>query len=180
MKNKKVNLKDVPLKQRHLVAISPGFFFADDTEMKWPKESWEDVKTLAKELEKKDAGYVAFRRFIYDPEEGQVFLDKGWVYFGGEVYDGKDVVDGKVNLPVSDIAVRNIENNNFKTVIWFPGAGKMYPLNKEDKFVDLKSGFSPKDYYENLLNDPIVQKNFKERHGYALKGKKKKEVKNGK
>ena len=69
MKNKKINLKEVPLKQRHVVAISPGFFFADDTEMKWPKKSWEDVETLSKELEKKDAGYVAFRRFIYDPED---------------------------------------------------------------------------------------------------------------
>ena len=171
----KVNLKDIPLKQRHVVAISPGFFFADDYAMKWPKKSWEDDATLAKALEKKDAGYVAFRRFIYDPEEGKRYLDKGWVYFGGEVYDGKDVVDGKVNIPVSDIAVRNIENNNFKKVIWFPNAGKMYPLNKEDKFV----GFSPKDYYENLLNDPKVQKIFKERHGYSLKGKKK-VVKNGK
>ena len=132
---KKIDPSNIPLKQRHLVAISPGFFFADDTEMKWPKKSWEDPEAIAKELEKKDSGYVAFRRFIYDPEEGQVFLDKGWVYFGGEVYDGKDVVDGKVNIPVSDIAVRNIENNNFKKVIWFPDAGKMYPLNKQDKFI---------------------------------------------
>ena len=177
MKNKKVNLKDIPLKQRHVIAISPGFFFADDYEMKWPKKSWEDDATLAKELEKKDEGFVAFRRFIYDPEEGKRYLDKGWVYFGGEVYDGKDVVDGKVNLPVSDIAVRNIENNNFKKVIWFPNAGKMYPLNKEDKFVDLKSGFSTEEYYTDLLNDPKVQKIFKERHGYALKEKK---ARNGK
>ena len=132
---KKIDPSNIPLKQRNLVAISPGFFFADDYEMKWPKKSWEDPEAIAKELEKKDSGYVAFRRFIYDPEEGQVFLDKGWVYFGGEVYDGKDVVDGKVNLPVSDIAVRNIANNGFKTVIWFPDAQKMYPLNKQDKFI---------------------------------------------
>ena len=132
---KKIDPSSIPLKQRHLVAIAPGFFFADDTEMKWPKKNWEDPESIAKDLAKEDNGYVAFRRFIYDPEEGKVFLDKGWVYFGGEVYDGKDVVDGKVNLPVSDIAVRNIENNNFKTVIWFPGAGKMYPLDKEDKFI---------------------------------------------
>ena len=132
---KKIDPSSIPLKQRYLVAIAPGFFFADDTEMKWPKKNWEDPESIAKDLAKEDNGYVAFRRFIYDPEEGKVFLDKGWVYFGGEVYDGKDVVDGKVNLPVSDIAVRNIENNNFKTVIWFPGAGKMYPLDKEDKFI---------------------------------------------
>ena len=136
MKTKKnIDLNEVPLKQRHLVAISPGFFFADDYEMKWPKKNWADDEALAKSLLKENEGYVAFRRFIYDPEEGQVFLDKGWVYFGGEMYDGKDVVDGKVNLPVSDIAVRNIENNNFKTVIWFPDAQKMYPLNENDKFI---------------------------------------------
>ena len=138
MSEKQKKIVDIPLTWRHLIAISPGFFFADDTTMKWPKKSWEDVETLAKELEKKDAGYVAFRRFIYDPEEGQVFLDKGWVYFGGEMYDGKDVVSGKVSLPISDIAVRNIENNNFKTVIWFPNSGKMYPLNEEDIFLDIK------------------------------------------
>jgi hypothetical protein len=136
MKTKKnIDLNEVPLKQRHLVAISPGFFFADDYEMKWPKKSWEDDEALAKALKKMGEGFVAFRRFIYDPEDGQKYLDKGWVYFGGEVYDGKDVVDGKVNLPVSDIAVRNIENNNFTTVIWFPDAQKMYPLNKNDKFI---------------------------------------------
>ena len=132
---KKINPQEVPLKHRHVLAISPGLLFADDYEMKWPKENWEDIDSLAKALHKKDTGYVGFRRFIYDPEEGQVFLDKGWVYFGGEVYDGKDVVDGKVNLPVSDIAIRNIENNDFKTVIWFPDAQKMYPLNKQDKFI---------------------------------------------
>ena len=136
MKTKKnIDLNEVPLKQRRLVAISPGFFFADDYEMKWPKKSWEDDEALAKALKKMGEGFVAFRRFIYDPEDGQKFMDKGWVYFGGEVYDGKDVVNGKVNLPVSDIAVRNIENNNFTTVIWFPDAQKMYPLNKQDKFI---------------------------------------------
>ena len=31
-----------------------------------------------------------------------------------------------------------------------------------------KEEFSPKKYYENLLNDPDVQKNFKDRHGYEL------------
>ena len=31
-----------------------------------------------------------------------------------------------------------------------------------------KEEFSPKKYYENLLNDSNVQKNFKERHGYEL------------
>ena len=142
MRKKQVNIADIPLKQRHLVAISPGFFFADDYEMKWPKTNLEDPEAIAKDLAKKDNGYVAFRRFIYDPEEGQVFLDKGWVYFGGEVYDGKDVVDGKVNLPMSDIVVKNIKSNNFKTVIWFPEAEKLYPLNKEDKFVGLKGRFS--------------------------------------
>ena len=34
-----------------------------------------------------------------------------------------------------------------------------------------KEKFSPKKYYEDLLDDPVVQKNFKERHGYELKGK---------
>ena len=132
---KKIDPSNIPLKQRHLVAISPGFFFADDTEMKWPKKSWEDPEDIAKELEKKDSGYGAFRRFIYDPEEGQVFLDKGWVYFGGKLYKGKDILEGKADFPCSEIGMRNIENNGIKEVVWFPDAKKMYPLNKEDKFI---------------------------------------------
>lgn len=133
-----VNLEDIPLKQRHVCVISPGIFFADDHEMKWPEKSWEDNEAIAKELKKKGAGYVAFRRFIYDPEEGRVFLDKGWIYFRGEMYNSKDVVDGKVNIPVTDIAVNNIKNNNLKGIIWFPQIEKMYPLNEEDKFVNLQ------------------------------------------
>lgn len=138
MENKNVNLEDIPLKQRHVCVISPGVFFADDFEMKWPDKSWEDDETLAKLLKKKGAGYVAFRRFIYDHEDGRKFLDNGWVYFRGEAYDGKDVVDGKVNIPVSDIAIANIKNNDLKGVVWFPRINKMYPLNEEDKFVDIQ------------------------------------------
>ncbi len=37
-----------------------------------------------------------------------------------------------------------------------------------------KEKFSPKKYYEGLLEDPVVRKNFKERHGYELKKKEKK------
>ena len=97
---KKIDPSSIPLKQRHLVAISPGFFFADDTEMKWPKKNWESPEAIAKDLVKEDNGYVAFRRFIYDPEEGQVFLDKGWVYFGGKLYKGKDILEGKAAIEI--------------------------------------------------------------------------------
>ena len=132
---KKIDPSSIPLKQRHLVAIAPGFFFADDTEMKWPKKNWEDPEAIAKDLAKEDDGYVAFRRFIYDPEEGKVFLDKGWVYFGGKVYKGKDILAGKADFPCSEIGMRNIENNGIKEVVWFHDAQKMYPLDKEDKFI---------------------------------------------
>ena len=128
---------NIPLKQRHLVAIAPGFFFADDTEMKWPKKSWEDDAALAHALDKMDNGYVAFRRFIYDPEKGQVFLDKGWVYFGGKVYKGKDILEGKADFPCSEIGLRNIENNHIDKVLWFKESGKMYPLNKTDRFIEM-------------------------------------------
>lgn len=134
---KNIDLNSVPLKQRHLVAIAPGFFFADDTEMKWPKENWADDEALAKALHKKDDSFVAFRRFIYDPEEGQVYLDRGWVYFGGKVYKGKDILEGKADFPCSEIGMRNIENNDIKEIVWFPEAQKMYPLNKEDKFIEV-------------------------------------------
>lgn len=134
---KKIDPSNIPLKQRHLVAIAPGFFFADDTEMKWPKKNWEDPVAIAKDLAKEDNGYVAFRRFIYDPEEGKVFLDKGWVYFGGKVYKGKDILAGKADFPCSEIGMRNIENNGIKEVVWFPDAQKMYPLDKEDKFIGM-------------------------------------------
>jgi hypothetical protein len=33
------------------------------------------------------------------------------------------------------------------------------------------NGFSPKDYYEKLLEDPTVEALFEERHGYGLSGK---------
>lgn len=132
---KKINPQEVPLKHRHVLAISPGLLFADDYEMKWPKENWEDIDSLAKALHKKDTGYVGFRRFIYDPEEGQVFLDKGWVYFNGTVYKGKDIVSGKVSISGGEIACANIVNNDIDEVVWFPKSQKMYPLNKNDKFV---------------------------------------------
>lgn len=134
-KDKNIDPTLIPLKQRHVVAIAPGFFFADDYEMKWPKKNWEDPEAIAKDLVKKDSGYVAFRRFIYDPEEGQVFLDKGWVYFGGEVYKGKDILAGNADFPCSEIGLRNIENNKIEKVVWFNDTQKMYPLDKDDKFI---------------------------------------------
>lgn len=128
---------NIPLKRRFIVAISPGFFFADDTEIKWPKKSWEDDAALARALDKMDNGYVAFRRFIYDPETGKRYLDRGWVYFGGKVYNGQDVIDGKTDFDGSDIAKRNIENNHIDKVLWFKESGKMYPLNKTDRFIEM-------------------------------------------
>ena len=137
MKKKQIKFNEVPMKQRRVVAISPGLFFADDWEMKWPKASWEDEVALARELHKKDMSLVAFRRFIYDPEDGQKFMDKGWVYFGGKIYKGADVVAGKSDFPCGDITKNNIENNHIKNVVWFSDAHEMYPLNRNDKFVQM-------------------------------------------
>lgn len=137
MKKKQIKLEDVPMKQRRLVAIAPGLFFADDYEMKWPKKTWEDDKALAKALLKKDGSLVGFRRFIYDPEDGQKFLDRGWVYFGGKKYKGKDVIAGKIDFECSDIGRRNIEDNHIENIVWFPNAHKMYPLHNEDKYIEM-------------------------------------------
>lgn len=37
------------------------------------------------------------------------------------------------------------------------------------------NGFNPKDYYEKLLDDPMVRAIFEERHGYSLSGKSEKD-----
>lgn len=135
MTDNQEKLAKVPLSHRHVMAISPGLLFADTNEMKWARKSWEDAEAVAKKLRDTREGYVAFRRFIYDPEKGQLFLDKGWVYFDGKLLKGKDVVDGKTEYKCSDIAKSNIINNKMKYVVWFPATGKLYPFEKHDRFI---------------------------------------------
>lgn len=138
MSRKRINFEDVPLKQRYVEVISPeGFLFADNSEIRWPKASWVDEIKLATALYKGDDRIVAFRRFVYDPEKGKKYFDKGWMYFRGVVYKGRDVVDGKVDCPVGDIARQNIECNHFEKVIYFPGMYRMYWFTKQDKRLNL-------------------------------------------
>lgn len=135
MTDNKEKLAKVPLNHRHIMAISPGLLFADTCDMKWPRKSWEDAEAVAQKLRDTREGYVAFRRFIYDPAKGQLFLDKGWVYFEGKLLTGKDVVNGKTEYKCSDIAKNNIIDNKMKFVVWFPETGKLYPFEKHDRFI---------------------------------------------
>lgn len=135
MTDNKEKLAKVPLNHRHIMAISPGLLFADTCDMKWARKSWEDAEAVAQKLRDTREGYVAFRRFIYDPVKGQLFLDKGWVYFEGKLLTGKDVVNGKTEYKCSDIAKNNIINNKMKFVVWFPETGKLYPFEKHDRFI---------------------------------------------
>ena len=74
-----------------------------------------------------------------------------------------DLVDGiHICLPPGSI----------DTFLAQEGTKTFNTVKEWEDFCNGKEGSSPKKYYENLLNDSNVQKIFKERHGYELKGQK--------
>lgn len=104
---------------------------------------------------------------------------------GGFYVKPDDIVDGiHICLPDGsiDTFLSQEGTKTFNTVKEWEdfcnGIEKKEPVNVTKSLIgglvnkSNKEEFSPKRYYEGLLNDPVVQKNFKERHGYELKGQK--------
>ncbi len=85
--------------------------------------------------------------------------------------------DGSIDTFLSQEGTKTF--NTFKEWEDFcNGIEKKEPVNDTKSLIgglvnkSNKEEFSPKKYYEGLLKDPVVQKNFKERHGYELKERK--------
>ena len=131
-----MNALDIDLNYRFIETVQPGFFFGDTYEMKWPKESWTNVESLAKELAATSNMVVGFKRFIYDPSYGKRYFDKGWVYFKGRKFTMDDCLSGKAkqqcpSIPLTQIAIDNIRNNKFDC-LYLEDYGKLWPLEKDD------------------------------------------------
>lgn len=134
---------ETPLQQRFIMTVAPGFMFGETSEVKCPKESWDNPVDLAHELksESKVSGdaTVGFRRFIYSPEHGQLFKDKGWVYFKGVKVSKEAALSGRAkarypNIPLTDIAISNIKCNNWDC-LYIEEYNKLWPLQKGDMVV---------------------------------------------
>lgn len=104
---------------------------------------------------------------------------------GGFYVKPDDVIDGiHICLPDGsiDTFLSQEGTKTFNTVKEWEdfcnGIEKKEPVNATKSLIgglvnkSNKEEFSPKKYYEGLLNDPVVQKDFKERHGYELKERK--------
>lgn len=133
-----MNTQDIGLNCRFIETVQPGFFFGDTYEIKWPKQSWTNIREVANELKNNnDSIAVGFKRFIYDPTCGKRYLDKGWIYFSGIVFTAKDCLNGLAkkqcpNIPLTDIAISNIKSNKINRVLYIEDACKLWPLNEED------------------------------------------------
>lgn len=137
MKTKKLNLKDVPLDHRWVIAFAPGSFLINEEEVKVCAKAWENESKLAEWLLKRYNRVIAFRRFIYDPAVGRVFLDKGLHYFGGKLFTAKDFLESEEFTGTKwDIAKTNIRYNHFKRLVYFKQFDKVCPLERNDVFVE--------------------------------------------
>lgn len=130
----------MPLNQRFVETVSPGFLFGETNEVKCPTQSWDDVDSLAKYMRGKNSSAVGFMRFIYHPEHGKVYKDKGWVYFKGVKVSKEDALSGKAkkmypNIPLTEIALSNIKCNNWDYCLYISEYGKLWPLHKDDVVV---------------------------------------------
>ena len=129
--------EDVPLNYRFIETISPGFFFGDACEMKWPKHSWTDCVALANELAQSGSSSVGFRRFTYDLCNGKTYLDEGWKYFKGRKFTKDEILSGFAkqvcpDIPLTDNAISNVKSNGWDC-LWLADSCKLWPLNKEDR-----------------------------------------------
>ena len=137
-----MRMQDVPPAHRFIEAIVPGCIFGDTTELKCPGREWIDAEDAARFVKEKSENFVAYRRFVRDPEcKCGVYMDPGWVYFKGCKIDKEDIISKKAEkkfqgLKIGDILRMNVENNRFD-VIWFKEYDKFYPFDDEDVFVDV-------------------------------------------
>ena len=133
---------NIPIEHRFILTISPSFFVADSSELKWPTKAWADEKALVKEVAAKYPNIIGLRRFYYDPARGQTFVDKGWLYFGDLVLVKREdalAKDWQRRLPgvrLSDIARSNIKINGFERCVYIKQTGNLYDLRDEDRIID--------------------------------------------
>lgn len=138
-----LGMSDIPPSHRFITAISVGFFFADSETLKCHTDDWLETRAAASWVFGKSDRFVAFRRFVYDPEHGKEYMDPGWVYFRGVLIPRDDILSGKVlenhpDFEVSDILKSNVRNNRCD-VVWFKDDDMKYPLYEEDTFVNLSA-----------------------------------------
>lgn len=138
--NVMMKMQDVPPAHRFIEAASVGFMFGDTTQIKCPGVEWINAVGAARYVAKKSKRFVAYRRFVYDPECGKVYMDPGWVYFRGKVIKKEDVLSGKAEndnpgFVAGDILKSNVKDNNFD-IIWFDDYDKSYPFEDDCIFVE--------------------------------------------
>lgn len=136
-----MRMQDVPPAHRFIEAMSCGFLFGDTTQIKCPGDEWISSADAARYVAKKSENFVAYRRFVYDPECGKVYMDPGWVYFKGDKIAKEDIISKKAEnkftgLKIGDILRTNVEHNRCD-VIWFKEYDRFYPFEDEDVFVDI-------------------------------------------
>ena len=136
-----MRIQDVPPAHRFIEALSVGFLFGDTTQIKCPGDEWINAADAARYVAKKSKNFVAYRRFVYDPECGKVYMDPGWVYFKGEKIARDDILsrDAEKKFPgltIGNILMSNMKYNDFD-VIWFRDQDKFYQFYEEDVFVDI-------------------------------------------
>jgi hypothetical protein len=136
-----MRMQDVPPAHRFIEAMSVGLLFGDTTQIKCPGDEWINAADAARYVAKKSENFVAYRRFVYDPECGKVYMDPGWVYFKGHKIDKEDIISREAEkkfpgLTIGETLMANVKYNNFD-VIWFMEQLKSYPFYEEDVFVDI-------------------------------------------
>lgn len=137
-----MRMKDVPPAHRFIEVMSAGLLFGNMTHIKCSGDEWLNAADAARYVAKKSKNFVAYRRFVYDPERGKVYMDPGWVYFKGDKIAREDIISREAEkkfpgLTIGKILMDNMKYNEFD-VIWFRGQGKFYPFDEEDVFVDIK------------------------------------------
>lgn len=135
-------MQDVPPAHRFIEAMSAGLLFGNMTHIKCPGDEWLNAADAARYVAKKSKNFVAYRRFVFDPERGKVYMDPGWVYFKGDKIAREDIISREAEkkfpgLTIGKILMDNMKYNVFD-VIWFREQGKFYPFDEEDVFVDIK------------------------------------------
>lgn len=141
MRGSDLDFGKVPLAHRWVLVFAPGFFLMCDEEVKAPVKAWDSEAKLAEWLLKRYSKVVAFRRLIYDPGVGRVFLDKGLHYFGGKLFTAKEFLESEEFAGTKwDTAKANIRYNCFKRVVYFEQFDKVYPLERNDVFVEGVNG----------------------------------------
>ena len=136
-----VTMQDVPPAHRFIEAMSPGFMFGDTTELRCPGREWTDAEKAARFVRKTSSSFVAYRRFVYDPERGKVYMDPGWVYFKGCRIDKEDIISKEAEsrfpgLKIGDVLRANVRDNMFD-VVWLKECNRFYPFGDKDVFVGL-------------------------------------------